>query len=98
MDDAPILNLAPLMQYGFAGFAFVQLVCGVFICLKGIQVLASVRDVVQANTAAAAAVDKTLGELRTEIGSEKEEFLRRPCQMTPEALRELLRKLQPQGG
>lgn len=86
------------MQYGFAGFCLIQLGCGVWLCLKGLVVLSSVRDVVAANTAVMVTMDHSLQENRQVVQGAKEELIRRPCQMTTDQLREYLRRVQPQGG
>lgn len=93
--STPILNLAPLLDYGFAGFALIQFAAGVWICLKGLVVLSSVRDVVAANTAALVVMDRSLADNAAIVQGCKEELLRRPCQMTRDQLCEFLRRLQP---
>ena len=90
MEPQQIVNLGPLLQYGFAGFALIQLGAFVLVCFKFAGALLSVRDVVAANTAAMGTVDKSVEDLRTEIRNT-------PCRMTVEQLRELVRRLQPQG-
>lgn len=90
MEPQQIVNLGPLLQYGFAGFALIQLGAFVWVCARFCAVLVSVRDVVAANTAAMGTVDKSVEDLRTELRDS-------PCRMTVEQLRELVRRLQPQG-
>ncbi len=88
MDSQSIVNFGPLLQYGFAGFALIQLVVFGWVCLKFVDVLSSVRDVVAANTAAMGTVDKSVEDLREEIRGT-------PCRMTVDQLRELVKRLQP---
>lgn len=98
MDPTQIVQMGPLLQWGFAGFCLIQFAAGMWLLFRGLGVLASVRDVVAANTAAIAAVDKTLTTHSAELQSTHEEIIRRPCQMSAEQLREWLRRLSPSPG
>ena len=90
MDPTPLVNLGPLLQYGFAGFALIQFAAGVWICLKGLAVLSDLKDVIAANAAAMGSVEKRLDDLSDRIEGT-------PCRMTLDQLRDLVRRLQPQG-
>jgi hypothetical protein len=89
--SAPLVALGPLLQYGFAGFCLIQFGTFVWLGLRGIDVLTSLRDALAAQTAATAAVNASIEELRKDAETQ-------PCRMTLEQLREFIRRLQPQGG
>lgn len=50
MEVATLIQLAPLLQYGFAGAWLIQFGVGVWLFLRAIEVLDRVGDTVQANT------------------------------------------------
>lgn len=93
MDPSSIVNLAPILQYGFAAAWLIQFVAGIWIFVKGLDVLASVRDHVAANTAALQALEKRIDDHLSEVASAKEEIMHRPCQMTIEQLRDYVRRM-----
>jgi hypothetical protein len=90
MDPALLPTLGPLMQLGFAGFCLIQFGTFVWLGLKAIQTLDALRDALAAQTAATAAVNTSIAELR-------KDYETHPCRMTIEQLREYIRRLQPQG-
>lgn len=91
MDPIPIVNLGPLLQYGFAGFALIQFGAFLWLGVKGLGVLTDLRDVIGVNAAAMAATKDELADVREEIRGQ-------PCRMTIEQLAALVKRLQPQGG
>lgn len=92
MDPStPLVALGPLLQYGFAGFCLIQFGTFVWLGLRGIEVLTSLRDALAAQTAATDAVNTSIAELRKDSEAH-------PCRMTIDQLREFIRRLSPQGG
>lgn len=90
MDTASLINLGPLLQYGFAGFCLIQFATFVWLGLKAIDTLNALRDALAAQTAATGSVNLSIAELR-------KDYETHPCRMTLDQLREYLRRLQPQG-
>jgi len=83
-----VINLTPLVQYGFAGYAFAQLVIGCWIALKLVEVLGAVRDAVCAANGSTTANTAAVEDLRADLRNN-------PCRMTVDQLRDLVRRLAP---
>jgi hypothetical protein len=88
MPPESIVNLGPLLQYGFAGAWLIQFSVFTWLGLRALEALGSVRDTAQGNTAAVAGLAAGIDELR-------EDLREHPCHMTLEELRDLVRRLQP---
>jgi len=77
MDTDAIL--APIIQYGFAGFSAVLLIILVWLTRALLKALTQNTHVIDRNTSAIETCTAGTTELRREVRGMKEEFLKRPC-------------------
>lgn len=81
MDAQALTTLAPVLQWGFAGFCLLLLGVIVWLIRQLLQILRANNRVIERNTAAIIAVTKDTEETRDEVRALREELMRRTCMM-----------------
>ena len=79
MDDLPLTTLAPILQYGFAGFSLVLVGVIVWLVKQLLAMLRATNRTIAANTAAIVTLTATTGEVKFELAQMRDETLRRGC-------------------
>ena len=79
MDAQAIVSLAPVLQYGFAGFCLLLLGVVVWQFKQLLSVMRANNRVVASCTAAIAATGETSEQVRTELRAMRDEQLRSGC-------------------
>jgi cell division protein FtsB len=84
-----LINLSPILQYGFAGFSLVLVGVIVWLIRQLLGVLRANNRALSQLTSALVKVTEDTGETRTEIRQLREELLKRSCLLTSERLKQL---------
>jgi cell division protein FtsB len=84
-----LINLSPILQYGFAGFSLVLVGVIVWLIRQLLGVLRANNRALSQLTSALVKVTEDTGETRTEVRQLREELLKRSCLLTSERLKQL---------
>ena len=84
-----LVNLTPILQYGFAGFSLVLVGVIVWLIRQLLQVLRANNRAQHLVTSALVKVTEDTGETRHEVRQLREELLKRSCLLTPANLKQL---------
>lgn len=79
MDTQPIVSLAPILQYGFAGFCLLLLAVIVWQFRQLLNLTRGTNRVINACTHAIEGARETSEEVRTELRALRDEQLRSGC-------------------
>lgn len=85
-----LVNLSPILQYGFAGFSLVLVAVIVWLIRQLLAVLRANNRALSSLTAALVKVTEDTGETRHEVRQLREELLKRSCLLESSQVKALL--------